>query len=115
VIRDPDASAEQFLELAGTLGLHGINYFVGHTAWLDLAPIGVSKASALEAVVDELGLQRGNALAIGDGHNDVEMLGWAGRGVAMGDAPLSVQEAADDVTETVGRDGVAVELARWFG
>ena len=36
------------------------------------------------------------------------------RGVAMGQAPLEVQEAADDVTETVDRDGVAVELGRWF-
>jgi hydroxymethylpyrimidine pyrophosphatase-like HAD family hydrolase len=42
------------------------------------------------------------------------MLAWAGRGVAMGQAPTSVQDAADDVTETVEADGVAVELARWF-
>jgi hydroxymethylpyrimidine pyrophosphatase-like HAD family hydrolase len=53
-------------------------------------------------------------LAIGDGRNDTEMLRWAGRGVAMGQAPLEVQEAADDVTETVHNDGVAFELARWF-
>ena len=53
-------------------------------------------------------------LAIGDGRNDVEMLQWAGRGVAMGQAPLEVQEAADDVTATVHDDGVAVELDRWF-
>ena len=53
-------------------------------------------------------------LAIGDGRNDIEMLRWAGRGVAMGQAPLEVQEAADVVTETVRNDGVALELARWF-
>ena len=53
-------------------------------------------------------------LAIGDGRNDVEMLQWAGRGVAMGQAPLEVQEAADDVTATVLEDGVAHELDRWF-
>jgi len=35
--------------------------------------------------------------------------------VAMGDAPLSVQEVADDVTDTIERDGVALELHRWFG
>lgn len=115
VIRDPDASAEEFLDLAESMGLHGINYFVGHTAWLDLAPVGVSKASALEDIVKERGLDRSDVLAIGDGHNDLEMLAWAGRGVAMGDAPLSVQEVADDVTETIERDGVALELHRWFG
>jgi hydroxymethylpyrimidine pyrophosphatase-like HAD family hydrolase len=114
IIRDPSASAEEFIELAEKLGLHGTNYFVGYTAWLDLAPAGISKASGLSEVADRLGVARAEVLAIGDGRNDVEMLAWAGRGVAMGNAPLSVQEAADDVTETLERDGVAVELNRWF-
>jgi hydroxymethylpyrimidine pyrophosphatase-like HAD family hydrolase len=65
-------------------------------------------------VAEELGVRQVDVLAIGDGRNDIEMLRWAGRGVAMGQAPLEVQEAADDVTETVTRDGVAVELSRWF-
>jgi HAD superfamily hydrolase (TIGR01484 family) len=115
IIRDPHSSEEEFLALAEKLGLHGTNYFIGWTAWLDIAPEGVSKASALAGVAEELGVARADVLAIGDGRNDIEMLRWAGRGVAMGQAPLEVQEAADDVTETVLADGVAVELARWFG
>ncbi|HET7325963.1 MAG TPA: HAD family hydrolase [Nocardioidaceae bacterium] len=114
IVRDPSQSAEEFVELAERLGLHGTNYFVGYTAWLDLAPEGVSKASALEALAGELGVRQCDVLAIGDGRNDTEMLRWAGRGVAMGHAPLSVQEAADDVTATLADDGVAFELARWF-
>jgi HAD superfamily hydrolase (TIGR01484 family) len=114
IIRDPSLSAEEFIELAERLGLHGTNYAVGYTAWLDLAPDGVSKASALAEVADRLGVPRTDVLAIGDGRNDVEMLRWAGRGVAMGGAPLEVQAAADDVTEDVHRDGVAMELARHF-
>ena len=114
IIRSPDQSVEDFAELAQRLGLHGINYYVGYTAWLDLAPEGVSKATGLESVAGRLGVTRADVLALGDGHNDVEMLAWAGRGVAMGQAPTSVQDAADDVTETVEGDGVAVELARWF-
>jgi Cof subfamily protein (haloacid dehalogenase superfamily) len=114
IIRDPHSSEEEFLELAEKLGLHGTNYFIGWTAWLDIAPEGVSKASALSGIADELGVARHEVLAIGDGRNDIEMLQWAGRGVAMGQAPLEVQEAADDVTETVDNDGVAKELARWF-
>ena len=115
IIRDPDASAEDFLDLASGLGLHGINYYVGYTAWLDLAPEGVSKAYALADIAARVGVGQADVLAIGDGRNDVEMLMWAGRGVAMGNAPLAVQEAADDVTETLERDGAARELARWFG
>ena len=114
IIRSPDQSAEEFIELAERLGLHGTNYFVGYTAWLDLAPSGVTKASGLESVAARLGVDRSKVLAIGDGRNDLEMLRWAGRGVAMGQAPAEVQDAADDVTETVERDGVAMELGRWF-
>ena len=114
IIRDPHSSEEEFLELAEKLGLQGTNYFIGWTAWLDIAPDGISKASALAGVAEELGVRQADVLAIGDGRNDIEMLRWAGRGVAMGQAPLEVQEAADDVTETVTRDGVAVELSRWF-
>jgi Cof subfamily protein (haloacid dehalogenase superfamily) len=114
IIRDPHSSEEEFLALAEKLGLHGTNYFIGWTAWLDIAPEGVSKASALADVAEELGVAQRDVLAIGDGRNDIEMLAWAGRGVAMGQAPLEVQEAGDDVTETVENDGVAFELARWF-
>jgi Cof subfamily protein (haloacid dehalogenase superfamily) len=114
IVRDPSQSAEEFVELAERLGLHGTNYAVGYTAWLDLAPDGVSKASALAEVSRRLGVEQARVLAIGDGRNDVEMLRWAGRGVAMGGAPLEVQAAADDVTEDVLRDGVALELGRHF-
>ncbi|NYD43830.1 HAD-IIB family hydrolase [Nocardioides panaciterrulae] len=115
IIRDPNATAEDFVRLGERLGLHGINYVVGWTAWLDLAPVGVSKASGLARVAGELGVGPEHALAIGDGRNDIEMLQWAGRGVAMGQAVDEVRQAAHAVTESVYDDGVAVELDRWFG
>ncbi len=114
IIRDPQATADDFVALAADLGLHGTDYVVGWTAWLDLAPVGVSKASGLALVAEQLGLTAADVLAIGDGRNDIEMLGWAGRGVAMGQAVQEVIDAADHVTETVYDDGAAVELSRWF-
>ena len=45
IIRDPESSTDDFVHLARTLGLQGTNYYIGWTAWLDLAPEGVSKAS----------------------------------------------------------------------
>jgi hydroxymethylpyrimidine pyrophosphatase-like HAD family hydrolase len=114
IIRDPHASEEDFVRLAERVGLHGINYYIGWTAWLDLAPAGVSKASGLQSVCERLGVAAEDVLAIGDGRNDVEMLQWAGRGVAMGQAPLEVQDAADSVTGRVEDDGAALELGRWF-
>jgi hydroxymethylpyrimidine pyrophosphatase-like HAD family hydrolase len=115
IIRDPQATAEDFVELAGRLGLHGTDYVVGWTAWMDLSPVGVSKASGLQRVADELGVSSADVLAIGDGRNDIEMLRWAGRGVAMAQAVEEVREAADAVTATVHDDGAAVEIERWFG
>ena len=53
-------------------------------------------------------------LAIGDGRNDIEMLRWAGRGVAMGQSVEEVRDVADHVTDTVYEDGAAVEIGRWF-
>ncbi len=114
IIRDPQATSEDFLDLVEKLGLHGTDYVVGWTAWLDLQPVGVSKASGLEHVAETLGLTASDVLAIGDGRNDLEMLRWAGRGVAMGQAVAEVHAAADDVTATVDDDGAAVELERWF-
>ena len=115
IIRDPDSTSEDFQHLAHKLGLQGTNYFIGWTAWLDLAPEGVTKASGLQLVCDKLGVAADDVLAIGDGRNDIELLRWAGRGVAMGQAPDVVKEAADAVAPPVTEDGAAEELGRWFG
>lgn len=114
VVRDPSATADDFMETAAKLGLSGTDYVVGWTAWMDFSPTGISKASGLQMVCDELGVSPRDVLAIGDGRNDKEMLAWAGRGVAMGQAVEEVRAVADAVTETVYDDGAAVELDRWF-
>ncbi len=114
IIRDPSATADDFVALAEKVGLHGTNYVVGWTAWMDLSPVGVSKASGLDYVAAELGVSAADVIAIGDGRNDLEMLRWAGRGVAMGQAVDEVKAAADAVTDTVYDDGVATELRLWF-
>jgi Cof subfamily protein (haloacid dehalogenase superfamily) len=114
VVRDPEASDEQFIALAERLGLHGVSYFVGWSAWLDIAPEGVNKATALAEVVTALGYAAADVLAIGDGRNDIEMLAWAGRGVALGDASAEVQAAADHVTDPFEAGGTVTELLRWF-
>jgi hydroxymethylpyrimidine pyrophosphatase-like HAD family hydrolase len=115
IVRDPTRSEEEFVALARHLGLHGVTYFVGWSAWLDIAPDGVNKATALAEVAAGFGVSAADVLAFGDGRNDIEMLRWAGRGVAIGDAPDEVKAAADDVTESIDEDGPAAELRRWFG
>ncbi|MBA3022146.1 HAD family hydrolase [Propionicimonas sp.] len=115
VVRDPNSSDAEFITLANKLGLKGVSYFVGWSAWLDIAPAGVSKATGLAEVVGGLGFTAADVLAIGDGRNDIEMLAWAGRGVAVGDACADVQAVADHVTGTFADGGTIEELERWFG
>ena len=115
IIRDPRSTPEVFVELADRLGLHGTNYFIGWTAWLDLAPLGVDKSTALAYVCEQLQVDPADVLALGDGRNDLEMLRWAGRGVAMGQAVDLVHQAADTSTASVDDDGAAQELELWFG
>lgn len=109
--RSPSATTEDFVHLAERIGLHGFNYGVGYTAWLDINPEGVSKAAALEQIRRRLGVEPGHTVAVGDQRNDVEMLRWAARGVAMGNAPDEVQAVADEVTGSVFDDGVVPILS----
>ncbi|MET1061416.1 MAG: HAD family hydrolase [Aeromicrobium sp.] len=114
VIRSTDHTAEEFGAIVDDLGLTGTNYFIGYSAWLDLAPDGVSKASGLEHLTDRLGIDRADVLAVGDGNNDLEMLTWAGRGVAMGHGPDALKDAADAVTGSISEDGLVEELKKYL-
>ena len=113
IIRAPEQQADDFHRLVEGLGLTDTNYYIGYTAWLDLAPVGVSKASGLAYLCERLGFSADDVLAVGDGNNDIEMLRWAGRGVAMGQAPDFVKDAADAVTGGVLEDGLVAELGRY--
>ena len=113
--RSPTGTAEDFLELVERIGLHSVNYAVGFTAWLDINPEGVSKASALELVRRRLGVEPAQTTAVGDQRNDLEMLHWAARSVAMGNAPDEVKAVADEVTLDVDQDGLVSVLKSILG
>jgi Cof subfamily protein (haloacid dehalogenase superfamily) len=73
----------------------------------------VNKGTAVQYVAEELlGLQPHQVLAIGDNFNDVEMLQYAGIGIAMGNAPDGVKAAADWVAPEVTMDGAAIALTQ---
>lgn len=114
IVRDPNASEDEFIALAERLGLEGVSYAIGYTAWLDIAPEGIDKAHGLDRVCRRMGMDAADVLAVGDGRNDLQMLEWAGRGVAMGHALQEVRDIADAVTGTIAEQGLVEELARWF-
>lgn len=113
VVISPDHDMDEFLAVVERMGLHRVSYAIGWTAWLDIAPDGVNKATAMERVRSELGIPRERVMAVGDGRNDIDLLVWAGkhgRGIAMGQAPADVQEVAGEVTGSVLDDGLAQVL-----
>ncbi len=110
VVNSAEASTHEFSEAIAEAGLSGVTYAIGWSAWLDIAAAGVTKASALEVVRSSLGIAQSLTVAMGDGSNDIEMLRWAGRGVAMGQAEAEVKAAANEVTTSVYDDGAAAIL-----
>ena len=104
---------------SGLKGRSSLSYFQSptapkSTAWLDIAPMGVDKASALELVRGWLGVDPAHVLVIGDGRNDLGMFRWAqengGRAVAMAQGPQEVRDAAGEITASVEAGGVAAVL-----
>ena len=83
-----------------------------HRNVLESLPAMASKGAALREVGRRLDVPRRWVAAFGDGENDIEMLRWAGHGVAMAGAAPEVRAAADVVTASNDEDGVAVELER---
>lgn len=110
VLYAADVNVEDFRRSIYDVGLHGVSYAVGWSAWLDIAAHGVSKATALENIRRRLGVDPAHTVAVGDGHNDKEMLHWAARGVAMGEAPDEVIAVASEVTLSVYEDGTVPVL-----
>lgn len=84
-----------------------------HALFLEGMALGVTKGTALAWVAQYLHIPQAETLAMGDAGNDVEMLAWAGMGVAMGNASASAQAAADFQAPSVDEDGVAVALERF--
>jgi HAD superfamily hydrolase (TIGR01484 family) len=81
---------------------------------LEISASGVSKASALAELAAEHGIDASEVVAFGDMPNDLPMLAWAGRGIAVANAHPDVLAVADEVTASNDDDGVAAVLDRWF-
>src|SRR5699024_195935 len=110
VVHVPDLTPQEFSRVVAESGVHGVEYAIGWTAWLDMAAPGISKASALEIIRERVGIDPARTSAVGDGFNDTEMLAWAAVGVAMGQAPQGVKDIADTVTDSVYEDGTVLVL-----
>ena len=90
--------------------LSDVEYIRWHPLFTDVNPKGLSKATAMKAVLDHFGFDISESMAFGDGGNDVPMIAASGIGVAMGNASEEVKRHADYVTLDVDNDGVTAAL-----
>ena len=114
VMREVNGTAEEFAEAVDRLGLHEVSYSVGWSNWLDIAPDGISKASGLELVESELGVDHELSIGAGDGLNDIEMIDWVHHSIVMGQSKDVLKQNATVVTKSVDDDGLAVALVDYF-
>lgn len=80
---------------------------------LEILPYGASKGKSMLALLREMQISPENVMAIGDGENDVEMLKFAGLGVAVGNASEMTKRVADVVVKSNDEDGVAEAIERF--
>lgn len=110
VVADAIPPAAGFTAAIEELGLVATYFTIATTPWMDLAPTGITKAYALENLRQKFDIPQSATVAIGDGDNDIAMLEWAGRGIAMGHAPASVIAVADEITGSIIDDGALAVL-----
>ena len=121
MFRHPDMNADLLEQLVARIGDHATVTFgsmgddLGPKTLIELMPFGVTKAAALQRIADRNGASAADVIAFGDMPNDIDMLAWAGHGVAMGNAHPSAKDAANEVTASNNDDGLAIVLEREVG
>lgn len=112
VIRHPSVPIPEIFAALQSLGLTGFEATLSGAPFVEVMAQGVTKATGLAQVCARLGVDRNEVLAFGDALNDLEMLQWAGHGVAVANAIDVVRDAADEVTSANAEDGVAQVIER---
>jgi len=115
VIRHPELAPTALFETVRSLGLTGFEATLSGAPFVEVMAEGVTKATGLARLCEHLGIDRVDVVAFGDALNDVEMLRWAGHGVAMAGAADVVRDAADEVALSNDEDGVARVVERMLG
>jgi len=92
----------------------GINAYLSLPFLLEVQPSGVSKGKALQEVAQLLKIPREAIIAFGDGNNDVEMIQFAGTGVAVENATPKLKSVADHIVPSNNEEGPAQFLRKTF-
>lgn len=77
---------------------------------VDIIPPGIDKVTGIEFFLEKYGIDRSECMVLGDSFNDIQMMKYAGIGVAMGNAEQSTKAEADYITADIDDDGFAKAL-----
>lgn len=91
-----------------------LSVFRSHAELIEVTSPNVSKGHALATLAGHYGIPQSQVMAIGDQDNDIEMIAWAGLGVAMGNASAGAKAAADHVAPAIGEDGAAWAIEQFI-
>lgn len=109
-VRHPSLTADELLAVLAESGLDGFHATTSGAPFLEIAGAGVTKASGVAQLCRLLEVDASEVLAAGDAKNDIELITWAGVGVAMGNAVPEAQAVADWVTASNQDDGLALAI-----
>jgi Cof subfamily protein (haloacid dehalogenase superfamily) len=115
LVKHPDRPPAEIYELVVRLAGETAMVTYSGDVLLEVSGAGVSKASTLADLCSSRGFEAADVIAFGDMPNDIPMLRWAGRAVAVGNAHHEVLAVADEVTASNDEDGVAQVLEEVFG
>lgn len=91
-----------------------VQCFRSGPTFIDVMHVESSKGNALHFLSHHLGIERRNVMAIGNYYNDIDMIRFAGVGVAMENAPSEVQTEADYITASNNHQGVKKALQKFL-
>ena len=112
LVQHPHLSQDELYALVTGICGEDATATISGEVLVEISAAGVTKAYALAALCDEIGVDPQSVLAFGDMPNDIPMLEWAGRGIAVANAHPDVIAVADEVTDANDDDGVAAALER---
>lgn len=107
IVRRPGWSASQLMAAMATDVAEKGHMTSSGLDWVEIGAPGISKAYAAQRVCDKLGVGVSEVLAVGDNHNDLTVLAWAGRAAAPANAIPEVLAAVQQVIPANSEDGVA--------
>ncbi len=110
MVRHPEITQEELREFLVPRLVDPLTVSTSGVQFVEITGVGINKATGVAALCARWGIDERDVVAFGDNHNDADMLEWAGRGIAMGDASEAALAAADHVIGTNADDAVA----RWI-